>query len=227
MKCTRCSVNLKEGSYVRRFRGRYLCKNCYPKFLKHIVHLDNEKMRERTKLKDEEFIRLMHAAFRNLKLIYGLYKKDFDQKLADILISRKDDDGYFFERIAIYLESDVYSDMIFDIRSILSLEYSLLSIRQNLNSRGFSEYKQEIKNQINGELLVMFDLVIKLFNNVTTLYEGYSRTFADETFALRDYVLKKMDEYIRDISPANIAMVLRKITFHLYELLFFIDTLYG
>jgi hypothetical protein len=226
MKCTRCSVNVKAGEYERIFRGKHLCKNCYPKFLKHMLKNDSEKSIERKKLKDPEFRNLLSASLKNLKLVYSLYRKEFNPKLADILISRKDNDGFFFERICVFLEKEDATDMIYDVRKIMSTTYDLLNIRQNLDNKGFSDYKVEIKKQMNDELYIIFDLVLKLFNNTLVLFDSYTRSFADETFAMRDYIIKKINEYNLSYSPANIVSLLRKITSNLYELLYFIDALY-
>src|SRR6056297_2209474 len=113
MKCSRCNSSLKETDYHRKFGGRTMCKNCYPKFLKHVLKNDAQKKLERDKLKDPEFERLLYAGLKNLQSLYSFYKKDFDQSIADVLITRKDKDGYFFERIAILLEQDDFTDLVY------------------------------------------------------------------------------------------------------------------
>lgn len=203
-----------------------MCKNCYPKFLKHVLKNDAQKKLERDKLKDPEFERLLYAGLKNLQSLYSFYRKDFDQSIADVLITRKDKDGYFFERIAILLEQDDFTDLVYDLRNIFSTEFSLMDIRINLHTKGYSEYKREVQKQVNDELYQIFSQVVKFYKNITVLHDTFSETFADETFALRDYILKKMDDYERDYEYANIVYLLRKIVSHLYEMLYFMDALY-
>lgn len=225
-KCSYTNAVLRETDYSRKFRGRFFGKDGYPKYLRHVMKNSSERELEKQKIKDNEFLSLLRVCYKNLKLIYSMYKDDFDEKLADVLIQRKDDNGYFFERICIYLEREEFTDMIYDVRSILSSEYDLLNIRQNINRKGYSEYRKELEGQINADLLLIFEKTINFLDNINILYDSYSRAFADETFELREELIRRLDEYLREIDPASIVMVLRKIVAHSYELLYFIDVLY-
>ncbi|MFP4112251.1 MAG: hypothetical protein ACLFPQ_03515 [Candidatus Woesearchaeota archaeon] len=226
MKCSYTNQVIKSNSYVRRFRNRFLGKDGYPKYLNFILKKDAERKKELDKIKDVEFQSLLSVCVKNMRLIFGMFRNDFDENLADALIQRKDDNGYFFERICIYLEKEDISDMMFDIRNMLSLEYDLISIIQNINKKDYSEYKQELKGQVNSELLGIFEKLIKFMENINILYDDYLETFADETFAIRDEILMLMDDYVKKINPASIMMILRKITSHCYEMLYFIDKIY-